>query len=63
MGSYTEYKINVHSFLCLLQYPIRPADITYDNIPHMGARKKPEQQKVTLCSESIIMSRHKADVH
>ena len=33
--------------LYLLQYPVRPADITYDNIPHIGARIKPEQQKVT----------------
>ncbi|XP_068672211.1 DNA-directed RNA polymerase III subunit RPC5-like isoform X1 [Montipora foliosa] len=34
--------------LYLFQYPIRPADITYDNIPHMGARIKPEQQKVEV---------------
>ena len=30
----------------VLQYPVRPADITYDNIPHIGARIKPDQQKV-----------------
>ena len=31
----------------VLQYPVRPADITYDNIPHIGARIKPDQQKVS----------------
>ncbi|KAJ7361996.1 DNA-directed RNA polymerase III subunit RPC5 [Desmophyllum pertusum] len=34
--------------LYLFQYPVRPADITYDNVPHIGARIKPEQQKVEL---------------
>ncbi|XP_066026635.1 DNA-directed RNA polymerase III subunit RPC5-like isoform X1 [Pocillopora verrucosa] len=34
--------------LYLFQYPVRPADITYDNIPHIGARIKPDQQKVEL---------------
>ncbi|XP_015759588.1 PREDICTED: DNA-directed RNA polymerase III subunit RPC5-like [Acropora digitifera] len=34
--------------LYLFQYPIRPADITYDNVPHIGARIKPQQQKVEI---------------
>ncbi|XP_020608719.1 DNA-directed RNA polymerase III subunit RPC5-like [Orbicella faveolata] len=34
--------------LYLFQYPVRPGDIPYDNIPHIGARIKPEQQKVEL---------------
>ncbi|XP_066026636.1 DNA-directed RNA polymerase III subunit RPC5-like isoform X2 [Pocillopora verrucosa] len=34
--------------LYLFQYPVRPADITYDDIPHIGARIKPDQQKVEL---------------
>lgn len=28
------------------QYPVRPASMTYDDIPHLSARIKPKQQKV-----------------
>lgn len=38
--------VDVYFVLYSLQYPIRPADITYDNVPHIGARIKPQQQKV-----------------
>ncbi|KAM7448595.1 DNA-directed RNA polymerase III subunit RPC5 [Porites harrisoni] len=34
--------------LFLFQYPVRPATMTYDNFPHIGARIKPEQQKVEV---------------
>ncbi|CAH3013932.1 unnamed protein product [Porites evermanni] len=34
--------------LYLFQYPVRPATMTYDNVPHIGARIKPEQQKVEV---------------
>lgn len=34
--------------LYLFQYPVRPADLSYDNIPHIGARIKPEQKKVEV---------------
>ena len=29
-----------------LQYPVRPASMTYDDIPHLSAKIKPKQQKV-----------------
>ena len=29
------------------QYPIRPSSVSYDNAVHLGARIKPEQQKVS----------------
>ncbi|KAF6272456.1 RNA polymerase III subunit E [Rhinolophus ferrumequinum] len=31
--------------LYLFQYPVRPASMTYDDIPHLAARIKPKQQK------------------
>ncbi|CAK6445060.1 unnamed protein product [Pipistrellus nathusii] len=34
--------------LYLFQYPVRPASMTYDDIPHLSARIKPKQQKVEL---------------
>ncbi|XP_048187631.1 DNA-directed RNA polymerase III subunit RPC5 isoform X1 [Perognathus longimembris pacificus] len=34
--------------LYLFQYPVRPASMTYDDIPHLSARIKPRQQKVEL---------------
>lgn len=34
--------------LYLFQYPVRPASMTYDDIPHLAARIKPKQQKVEL---------------
>ncbi|XP_073916325.1 DNA-directed RNA polymerase III subunit RPC5 isoform X2 [Castor canadensis] len=30
------------------EYPVRPASMTYDDIPHLSARIKPRQQKVEL---------------
>lgn len=33
------------------QYPVRPASMTYDDIPHLSAKIKPKQQKVGLPSE------------
>ncbi|XP_025130568.1 DNA-directed RNA polymerase III subunit RPC5 isoform X3 [Bubalus kerabau] len=34
--------------LYLFQYPVRPASMTYDDIPHLSAKIKPKQQKVEL---------------
>uniref|UniRef100_A0A2I3G9K8 RNA polymerase III subunit E n=1 Tax=Nomascus leucogenys TaxID=61853 RepID=A0A2I3G9K8_NOMLE len=34
--------------LYLFQYPVRPASMTYDDIPHLSAKVKPKQQKVEL---------------
>uniref|UniRef100_A0A8C2CHW7 DNA-directed RNA polymerase III subunit RPC5 C-terminal domain-containing protein n=1 Tax=Cyprinus carpio TaxID=7962 RepID=A0A8C2CHW7_CYPCA len=31
-----------------LQYPVRPASMSYDNVTHLAARIKPKQQKVEL---------------
>ncbi|XP_044602708.1 DNA-directed RNA polymerase III subunit RPC5 isoform X3 [Equus asinus] len=31
--------------LYLFQYPVRPASMTYDDIPHLSAKIKPKQQK------------------
>ena len=35
------------SSLYLLQYPVRPGNMKYDDLPHLGARIKPLQEKVT----------------
>ncbi|XP_068100722.1 DNA-directed RNA polymerase III subunit RPC5 isoform X1 [Hyperolius riggenbachi] len=34
--------------LYLFQYPVRPASMTYDGVPHLAARIKPKQQKVEM---------------
>ncbi|XP_008572449.1 PREDICTED: DNA-directed RNA polymerase III subunit RPC5 isoform X3 [Galeopterus variegatus] len=34
--------------LYLFQYPVRPASMTYDDIPHLSAKIKPKQQKVEV---------------
>ncbi|EHB13194.1 DNA-directed RNA polymerase III subunit RPC5 [Heterocephalus glaber] len=34
--------------LYLFQYPVRPASMTYDDIPHLSAKIKPKQQKVEI---------------
>ncbi|XP_038619570.1 DNA-directed RNA polymerase III subunit RPC5 [Tachyglossus aculeatus] len=34
--------------LYLFQYPVRPASMTYDDIPHLSVKIKPKQQKVEL---------------
>lgn len=34
--------------LYLFQYPVRPASMTYDGVPHLSARIKPKQQKVEM---------------
>ncbi|XP_066131988.1 DNA-directed RNA polymerase III subunit RPC5 isoform X1 [Saccopteryx bilineata] len=34
--------------LYLFQYPVRPASMPYDDIPHLSAKIKPKQQKVEL---------------
>ncbi|KAM8889669.1 DNA-directed RNA polymerase III subunit RPC5 [Synchiropus picturatus] len=34
--------------LYLLQYPVRPSTMTYDNVNHLAARIKPKQQRVEL---------------
>lgn len=34
--------------LYLFQYPVRPASMTYDDIPHLSAKIKPKQQKVEM---------------
>ncbi|TSK14580.1 DNA-directed RNA polymerase III subunit RPC5 [Bagarius yarrelli] len=34
--------------LYLFQYPVRPANMNYDDIPHLTARIKPKQQKVEV---------------
>uniref|UniRef100_A0A8C9TYL0 Polymerase (RNA) III (DNA directed) polypeptide E n=1 Tax=Scleropages formosus TaxID=113540 RepID=A0A8C9TYL0_SCLFO len=34
--------------LYLFQYPVRPACMTYDDVPHLSAKIKPKQQKVEL---------------
>lgn len=33
----------------LLQYPVRPANMNYDDVTHLTAKIKPKQQKVRLC--------------
>ncbi|XP_064644634.1 DNA-directed RNA polymerase III subunit RPC5-like isoform X1 [Lineus longissimus] len=34
--------------LYLFQYPVRPATLPYDDVPHLSARMKPKQQRVEL---------------
>ncbi|XP_063790526.1 DNA-directed RNA polymerase III subunit RPC5 [Pseudophryne corroboree] len=34
--------------LYLFQYPVRPASMTYDGVPHLSARIKPKLQKVEI---------------
>nr|DBA20247.1 TPA: hypothetical protein GDO54_015959 [Pyxicephalus adspersus] len=34
--------------LYLFQYPVRPASMTYDGVPHLATRIKPKQQKVEM---------------
>ncbi|KAB0353128.1 hypothetical protein FD754_017985 [Muntiacus muntjak] len=36
------------SLLLFKRYPVRPASMTYDDIPHLSAKIKPKQQKVEL---------------
>ncbi|XP_046342600.1 DNA-directed RNA polymerase III subunit RPC5-like [Haliotis rufescens] len=49
-----EHEINVYlskslaQNLCLFQYPVRPAHMTYDSVAHLSARVKPTQKKVEL---------------
>ncbi|XP_067671933.1 DNA-directed RNA polymerase III subunit RPC5-like isoform X1 [Haliotis asinina] len=49
-----EQEINVYlskslaQNLCLFQYPVRPAHMTYDSVAHLSARVKPTQKKVEL---------------
>lgn len=38
----------VHCGSLCPQYPVRPASMTYDDIPHLSAKIKPKQQKVGL---------------
>lgn len=46
----------------VLQYPIRPASMTYDDVTHLSAKIKPKQQKVghhlsPVCKSFFMMCR------
>ena len=43
----------------LPQYPVRPASMTYDDIPHLSAKIKPKQQKVGLASWAEVEGRER----
>ncbi|XP_054454501.1 DNA-directed RNA polymerase III subunit RPC5 [Anoplopoma fimbria] len=42
--------------LYLFQYPVRPSNMTYDDVNHLSAKIKPKQQKVELEMAIDIMS-------
>ena len=42
--------------LYLFQYPVRPVNMKYDDIPHLCARVKPVQQKVKRDSNLPVYS-------
>ena len=47
--------------LYVFQYPVRPTHMKYDDIPHLSARIKPQQQKVryhqgtTSCTHKLTL--------
>uniref|UniRef100_A0A673J373 DNA-directed RNA polymerase III subunit RPC5 C-terminal domain-containing protein n=1 Tax=Sinocyclocheilus rhinocerous TaxID=307959 RepID=A0A673J373_9TELE len=44
-----EVDVSIHCFEHFpLQYPVRPASMSYENVTHLAARIKPKQQKVEL---------------
>ncbi|XP_022256930.1 DNA-directed RNA polymerase III subunit RPC5-like [Limulus polyphemus] len=47
--------------LYLFQYPVRPATMTYDNIDHLKARIKPNQQKLVMTD--VYMYIHLGELH